>query len=107
MFVGFWLVNGENCKAVALPLVFHRTKSENVASDCSDGAALKTGSLIPRRRHEGENSHASSYEVMANNLLSCAGVAQLGEQQTEVPSILEVPCSIHGPGIFIFFLHSS
>ena len=41
----FWLlaVNGEHCKAVTLPLVFHRTKSENVASDCSDGAALKTG----------------------------------------------------------------
>ena len=38
-----------------------------------------------------------------------AGVAQLGEQQTEawaerdllrLQSILEVPCSIHGPGIF-------
>ncbi len=41
----FWFlaVNGEHCKAVTLPLVFHRTKSENVASDCSDGAALKTG----------------------------------------------------------------
>ena len=35
--------------------------------------------------------------------LSCAGVAQLGEQQTEAPSILEVPCSIHGPGIFYRF----
>ena len=32
-----------------------------------------------------------------------AGVAQLGEQQTEALSILEVPCSIHGPGnVFIF-----
>ena len=33
-----------------------------------------------------------------------AGVAQLGEQQTEgLLSILEVPCSIHGPGnVFIF-----
>lgn len=29
-----------------------------------------------------------------------AGIAQLGEQQTEVLGILEVPCSIHGPGIF-------
>ena len=32
-----------------------------------------------------------------------AGVAQLGEQQTEAQRqgcILEVPCSIHGPGIF-------
>ena len=34
----------------------------------------------------------------------CAGVAQLGEQQTEDPSILEVPCSIHGPGIFFFYI---
>jgi hypothetical protein len=33
-----------------------------------------------------------------------AGVAQLGEQQTEVRCFLEVPCSIHGPGIiFVFF----
>jgi hypothetical protein len=37
---------------------------------------------------------------MTENHLSCAGVAQLGEQQTEALSILEVPCSIHGPGIF-------
>jgi hypothetical protein len=37
---------------------------------------------------------------MTENHLSCAGVAQLGEQQTEARSILEVPCSIHGPGIF-------
>ena len=28
-----------------------------------------------------------------------AGIAQLGEQQTED---LEVPCSIHGPGIVLF-----
>ena len=28
-----------------------------------------------------------------------AGIAQLGEQQTEVIRLLEVPCSIHGPGI--------
>ena len=33
-------------------------------------------------------------------IYSIAGVAQLGEQQTEELSILEVPCSIHGPGIF-------
>ncbi|KAJ8586227.1 hypothetical protein M405DRAFT_366963 [Rhizopogon salebrosus TDB-379] len=34
--------------------------------------------------------------------LNIAGIAQLGEQQTEV---LEVPCSIHGPGIlFLSFL---
>ena len=41
-----------------------------------------------------------------------AGVAQLGEQQTEawaerdllrLQGILEVPCSIHGPGIIFFF----
>ena len=29
--------------------------------------------------------------------LGIAGIAQLGEQQTEV---LEVPCSIHGSGIY-------
>ena len=29
-----------------------------------------------------------------------AGIAQLGEQQTEVTRLLEVPCSIHGPGIY-------
>ena len=38
--------------------------------------------------------------MMSEGHLSCAGVAQLGEQQTEARSILEVPCSIHGPGIF-------
>ena len=50
--------------------------------------------------------------MMSKGHLSCAGVAQLGEQQTEALSILEVPCSIHGPGIFtrslldvIFFHH--
>ena len=32
--------------------------------------------------------------------ITCAGIAQLGEQQTEVDGILEVPCSIHGSGIF-------
>ena len=33
--------------------------------------------------------------------MKTAGVAQLGEQQTEARNgILEVPCSIHGPGIF-------
>ena len=31
-----------------------------------------------------------------------AGVAQLGEQQTEVLRFLEVPCSIHGPGTLFF-----
>ena len=44
-----------------------------------------------------------------------AGVAQLGEQQTEASqetrllrlrSNLEVPCSIHGPGIFFQLLKS-
>ena len=31
-----------------------------------------------------------------------AGIAQLGEQQTEACLVrfLEVPCSIHGPGIY-------
>ena len=33
------------------------------------------------------------------NSVIIAGIAQLGEQQTEVHCILEVPCSIHGPGI--------
>jgi hypothetical protein len=44
--IWFLAVNGEYCKAVTLPLVFHRTKSENVESDCSDGAALKTGGSL-------------------------------------------------------------
>jgi hypothetical protein len=43
---------------------------------------------------------------MFKMILVCAGVAQLGEQQTEAYiSVLEVPCSIHGPGIFFPIFH--
>ena len=39
-----------------------------------------------------------------------AGIAQLGEQQTEVSAsqdLLEVPCSIHGSGIFLMVAPTS
>ena len=41
-------------------------------------------------------------KLLLSNELTCtqAGIAQLGEQQTEVTWFLEVPCSIHGPGIY-------
>ena len=51
-----------------------------------------------RRRDEGQRfllMGASQYSF------PIAGIAQLGEQQTEV---LEVPCSIHGPGKAFFYL---
>ena len=37
-----------------------------------------------------------TYIIITKTLVSTAGIAQLGEQQTEV---LEVACSIHAPGI--------
>ena len=42
-----------------------------------------------------EMSDVVVYEIILERCKFDAGIAQLGEQQTEV---LEVPCSIHGPG---------
>ena len=52
-------------------------------------------------------SSANRNEISINRNGVCAGVAQLGEQQTEELSILEVPCSIHGPGIFFFYIQNT
>ena len=45
-------------------------------------------------------SQAKRYSTFMRDF-NIAGIAQLGEQQTEV---LEVPCSIHGPGKAFFYL---
>ena len=45
---------------------------------------------------------AKRVTTQARQEITIAGVAQLGEQQTEV---LEVPCSIHGPGIHFAIFH--
>jgi hypothetical protein len=47
--------------------------------------------------HSGSGSSLSRpVKIPKIAMTHTAGIAQLGEQQTEV---LEVPCSIHGPGI--------
>ena len=49
-----------------------------------------------RGRQEGYKVHSSQDDEEIFDIDAVAGIAQLGEQQTED---LEVPCSIHGPGI--------
>ncbi len=101
---------GQGTATTLLVLDLHRVRRE--AGQC----------YTPRCYHECEISRchggdrflkettrslANRNDMMISANVLCAGVAQLGEQQTEEQRILEVPCSIHGPGIFLLHFQSS
>ena len=65
-------------------------------------AEEETGSRQGLSRSARNSVNVPTYGVdddAAEITLGIAGIAQLGEQQTEASGFLEVPCSIHGPGI--------